>query len=103
MRPRLVVALICLAAVVGCGGGEGNERAPSELVGVIVAVEPSTGPVRTFTLEAAGESYRIFVAADVDYGFDLHHLRDHRATGDPVRCTLEERGDRLYALTILDA
>jgi hypothetical protein len=39
----------------------------------------------------------------VDYGFDLGHLHEHRASGDPVRCLLEEREGKLYALRIDDA
>jgi hypothetical protein len=70
---------------------------------VIVEIEPSTGPVRAFTLEADDGSYKVFIADDVDYGFDLQHLHEHRTTGQPVRCILEARGERLYALQILDA
>jgi hypothetical protein len=43
------------------------------------------------------------IAPDVDYGFALGHLHEHESTGDPVRCVLEEREGRLYALEILDA
>jgi|RhiMetdeSRZDD1v2_1073273.scaffolds.fasta_scaffold612579_1 hypothetical protein len=42
------------------------------------------------------------IADDVAFGFDLEHLREHLATGDPVSCTVELRGDTLYAVTILD-
>lgn len=103
MREALAVILIAATAVTpGCGGGKEAER-PSELVGVIVAVEETGGRIRAFTLRAGGEEYEIFIADDVDYGFDLHHLGEHRASGEPVRCKLEERGERLYALEILDA
>jgi hypothetical protein len=102
MRLAFFCALLASAAVSACGGGTEREGTPSELVGVIVGIE-GDAEVHAFTLEADDGRYRIFIADDVDYGFDLRHLHEHRATGDPVRCTLEKRGDRLYALAILDA
>jgi hypothetical protein len=59
--------------------------------------------VRSFTLESGGKEYRIRVAPDVDYGFQLSHLRTHQASLYPVRCTFERRAGRLYALEIVDA
>ena len=53
-------------------------------------------------MKQGDEHVEIAIADDVAYGFDLEHLREHLATGDPVRCTVELRGDRLYALSILD-
>jgi hypothetical protein len=104
VREALALILIAVAGVTpGWGGGNEAEQAPSELVGVIVAVEESDGRIRAFTLRAGDEEYDVFIADDVDYGFDLHHLREHRTSGEPVRCRLEERGERLYALEILDA
>ena len=62
------------------------------------------GDVSAFTLETGeGDTYEIFIAEDVDYGFDLSHLDEHRTSRDPVRCALEERNGRLYATKILDA
>lgn len=102
MRPALVVILL-VSAMSACGGETAPERAPSELTGVIMQVDQTGNEITAFTLEAGGDRYTIFIAEDVDYGFDLHHLEEHRMTGDPVRCKLEERGERLYALEILDA
>ena len=99
---RTLLLLLALFPLAACGGSD--EDVPDELVGVIVAVESKAGgDIESFTLEAAGESYTIHIAPDVDYGFDLSHLHEHDSTGDPVRCVLEEREDRLYALEIVDA
>jgi hypothetical protein len=103
MTRALLLALTCLVASTACGNDPDSAAAPSELTGAIVATEPENGPVRASTLEADGERHEIFIADDVDYGFDLQHLHEHLATGDPVRCTLEQRGGRLYALAIADA
>lgn len=104
MRP-LVLALVAAGALALAGGCAGGEQAPpAEVVGVVAEVEGGGGRVTAFTLDAeGGETYEIFIAEDVDYGFDLDHLREHEATGEPVRCRLEQRGERLYALSILDA
>jgi hypothetical protein len=101
---RLVVLLVLFAPLAAaCGGGEEADF-PTELVGTIVAVESSDdGTIASFTLEAADEVHTIHIAEDVDYGFDLAHLHEHRTTGEPVRCVLEVRGERLYALEIADA
>jgi hypothetical protein len=100
MRSGLVLALAC-AALAACGGEE--SRPPTELVGAIVEIQSDNGSIASFTLDAGGETHTIYIAKDVDYGFDLLHLHEHRTTGEPVRCTLEERGERLYALEIADA
>ena len=98
---RLIPLVLVLLATAACGGAGG---APDEVTGVIVAVQDDTaGDVESFTLEADGESYTIHIAPDVDYGFGLAHLHEHESTGEPVRCVLEEREDRLYALEIVDA
>jgi len=96
-------ALLLLAVVItaaGCGGG--NDPAPAELTGLIVAVEGEGSNVNAFTLEAGLEEYEIRIADDVDYGFDLVHLREHEQQALPIRCDLEERAGDLYALTIED-
>jgi hypothetical protein len=99
---RLGLVLLALALIgTSCGGGE---EPPEELTGAIVAVQAQPeGGIDFFTLEADGETYTIYIADDVNYGFDLAHLHEHQATREPVRCTLEERGERLYALEIVDA
>ena len=106
MAVVLIVVATCSAGGLtggGCGGDDTADRPPSELVGVIVDLDEPGGRVSSFTLRNGGRTYEVFVAADVDYGFDLRHLREHREGGDPVRCRLEDRGGRLYALAIADA
>ena len=99
----LVLAALALAAgAAGCG--ESDEPVPPAAVGVITAIEGDGSDVRSFTLETEDDgTLDVFIAADVDYGFDLAHLHEHQTTGDPVRCTLEEREGRAYALEIVDA
>jgi hypothetical protein len=100
---RLTVLLVLLAPLgTACRGGEGADF-PTELVGTIVALQSSDGTIASFTLEAADEVHTIHIAEDVDFGFDLAHLHEHRTTGEPVRCVLEARDERLYALEIADA
>jgi hypothetical protein len=84
----------------GCGGGDGESN---ELTGLIVDVQGRGDDVRSFTLESGGQEYRIRIAPAVDYGFELSHLRTHQASLYPVRCTLERRDGRLYAVEIVDA
>ncbi len=94
----LVTAVLVTSAA--CGSGE---PPPSELTGAIVAIDGEGSDIRSFRLASEGEEYEIFVAPDVDYGFDLGHLNEHLTTGDPVTVPLEVRGDKLYALSIDDA
>jgi hypothetical protein len=103
VRFLLLVLLASLLAA-GCGGSEADEPPPAQLTGVIVEVRNGPGGgIESFALEANDETHTIYIAPDVDYGFTLTHLHEHRATGEPVRCELEERGERLYALEIVDA
>lgn len=94
MRYALAV-LVLLAACTQA------EPPPSEVIGVITAIEGDIGAITV--VEDGGGEYRIGIAGDVEYGFDLQHLREHEATGDPVRVRLEERGDDLVGLSIDDA
>jgi hypothetical protein len=100
LRATLLL-LVGLTLFSGCGGGRGD--APDELTGLIVALDGKAGEITSFTLEAGLEEYEIRIAPDVDYGFDLAHLREHQRDALPVRCELEEREGDLYALTIEDA
>jgi hypothetical protein len=100
-RQYAIVALLTVAAVLAaCGGGDEEQ---DELIGLIVDVQGRGNNVRSFTLESGGQEYRIRIAPDVDYGFQLGHLRTHQASLYPVRCTLERRRGMLYALEIADA
>ena len=104
MVARALVLAACALALAACAGGESERAVPARVVGVVVSVEEEAGQVTSFTVEAEdGESYELFIAEDVDYGFDLRHLHEHERTGDPVRCRVKERDGRAYALEILDA
>jgi len=96
-----LVLLVAVFLVAGCAGGE-PEASPSELTGLIVGVEGEGSDIRAFTLEVGLDEFEIRIAGDVDYGFDLVHLREHEQKALPVRCDLEERAGVLYALTIED-
>lgn len=116
MRKSIVVlSLACLALGAACGGDEVEEPAahgehvaaadaPDEVTGVLLDVESEgVGEITSFVLKDGDETYEIFIAEDVDYGFDLGHLTEHLTAGDPVRVPLEVRDDKLYAVSIDDA
>jgi hypothetical protein len=100
---RALAALGLVSLSLGCGSDAPREPAPSELTGLIVAIEGEGSDISSFTLDNFGEEYEIFIAPEVDYGFDLVHLREHERDRLPVRCRLDERDGRLYALEIADA
>ncbi|MFN2588597.1 MAG: hypothetical protein ABR613_10845 [Actinomycetota bacterium] len=107
---NVVIALLCCAAFAGaaCGGDDGppptRQEVPDEVTGVLLDVDSGgVGDVTSFTLKDGDETYEIFIADDVDYGFPLGHLQEHLSTGDPVRVPLEERDGKLYARSIDDA
>jgi hypothetical protein len=100
-RSHVVIVLASIAAALaGCGGG-GDDS--TELTGLIVEVRGRGNDVRSFALRSGDRTYDIRIAPDVDYGFQLAHLRTHESSLFPVRCTLERRRGRLYALEIADA
>jgi hypothetical protein len=106
---KTLAALLCCIFLLGaaCGGDDGEaapREVPDEVTGVLLDVESQgVDDVESFTLKDGDETYEIFIADDVDYGFPLGHLSEHLSTGDPVRVPLEERDGRLYALSIDDA
>jgi hypothetical protein len=96
------VALVSVVALLAaCGGGGDNDS--EELTGLIVDVQGRGNDVRSFTLRTGDRSYEIHLAADVDYGFTPAHLRVHASALFPVRCKVERRRGRLFALEIVDA
>ncbi len=101
---RFAYACLLLATVLaGCGGGNGAD-APEVVEGRIVEIAYDGGLTRSFTLETPdGESYKLSIDDNVNYGFGLGHLEEHRTGGQPVRCRVLARDDRLVALTIEDA
>jgi hypothetical protein len=102
-RVRSALALV-LALSVGCGAAEPAE-APGRVEGLIVEIErDDAGEIRAFTVETRDEQrYEVAVDPGRDYGFDLEHLEVHREQALPVLVRLEERGDVLLAVEILDA
>jgi hypothetical protein len=97
----VVIALALLAPA--CGDGD-DVAAPDAVTGVVVEIEAQgLDDVRSFTVKDGDELYDISIDPDIDYGFNLGHLNEHRATAEPVRVELEERGDQLVALSIEDA
>lgn len=103
MRTSLILVVVLALVAPGCGGGNGAD-APTEVTGVVVEIEAQgLGDVRAFTVKDGDDLYEISVDPDIDYGFNLGHLNEHRATAEPVRVELEERGDELVALSIEDA
>lgn len=94
---------ILAAALAGCGG-DGSSGPPEQVEGEIISLQYEAGALRSFTVrDLTGEIYELYIVRDVNYGFDLNHLREHRSTRDPVRCSVEERSGSLVALTIEDA
>jgi hypothetical protein len=104
-----VAAVSCvLVALVACGGDEPEtsspEIPPSEVTGVVIEVSSAgLGRVENFVVKDGDDTYEILIDPEADYGFNLDHLHEHRATGDPVRVELKERNGDLYAQSILDA
>lgn len=70
---------------------------------VVEIDSPALGDVRAFTVKDGDDFYEISIDPEVDYGFNLGHLNEHRTTAEPVRVELEQRGDELVALSIEDA
>ena len=100
LRRSFAVVVLAIALVLAACGGNGSED--DELVGLIVDVRGRGNNVSSFTLRSADETYEIRIAPDVDYGFQLGHLRAHESSLYPVRCTFERREGELYALKIAD-
>jgi hypothetical protein len=102
-RPRPPYVFVALAVVVavlaGCGGGEDDSN---EVTGLIIDVRGRGNDVRSFTLRSGDQTYDFSIAPEVDYGFQLGHLRTHQSSLFPVRCKFERRQGRLYALEIAD-
>jgi hypothetical protein len=84
--------------VVACGAS--SEPAPERVTGLISEIERGDdNRITSFTVR----EYEIRIDPRRDYGFDLEHLVEHRVRRHPVRVTLDEREDGLYAVEILDA
>lgn len=77
MRKFAAVAFaFVLAASAGCGGGgENGDDEANELTGLIVDVQGRGNDVRSFTLQTSDGEYRLRIAPEVDYGFQLRPAR----------------------------
>jgi hypothetical protein len=112
MRKPIVVLLLCCVALLGaaCGGDDEPEvpsevaNAPDQVTGVLLDVDSeSLEEITGFTLKDGDATYEILIDENVDYGFNLGHLREHLRTGDPVTVPLVVRDGKLYAAAIDDA
>jgi hypothetical protein len=92
---------LILGVVTGCGGNEAGTRT---LSGVVTDVNASNiTDVESFTIRSEGETFEIFVDPDAAYDFPPSHLSEHLLSGEPVAAEVEDRGGRLFALTLRDA
>lgn len=97
------MALVVTAAG-ACAREPGDGSAPSQITGVVVAVESERlGDVRSFEVRSGGRNYDIFIDPNARYGFPPAHLSEHLTSGEPVRVGLRKRDGRLYATSIEDA
>jgi hypothetical protein len=102
VRFAVVALLLVGAACAGDDAVSSADEVPSEVTGLITSIVPSQGDIESFTLEEDGTSYEIKIADDVDYGFDLEHLREHLEAEDPVVVTVEDREGAAVATAIED-
>ncbi len=76
---------------------------PDPVTGIVTLVRLTGEEVTSLEVESEGRTYEILIDPAVDYGFNLRHLEEHRSDGDPVQVDIDVRGDRIYAVSILDA
>lgn len=108
MKKIIVGLSIVLLTTAACGSDEPEtapaESAPDQVTGVVIEIESEAiDDIQSFRLKDGDVVYDIYIADDVDYGFPLGHLQEHVQSADPVVVDLEQRDDKLYALTIEDA
>jgi hypothetical protein len=70
--------------------------------GLITDIEVRHGRTVAITVDSGDESTRLLTPADVDYGFDLAHLREHLDEKLPVSVEVQERDGEKVALVIED-
>ncbi len=93
-----VVPLLFGAA---CGS---SSRLPDQVTGLITDITRGTdGGIQQFAVRQGAESFEIRIDPRRNYGFDLEHLEQHRASDWPVTVRLEQRDGALYAVEIVDA
>jgi hypothetical protein len=106
MKVLAIVTAALLLVGAACAGDDAvsrGEDVPSVVNGLITSIAPAQGDIESFTIEQDGTSYEIKIADDVDYGFDLEHLREHLEDELPVIVTVEDREGAAVATTIEDA
>lgn len=103
VRTALLVVLVAGATACGAEAEESAGPIPPRAVGLVVELDADGADVRGFILEADGRRYDVRIDPEIDYGFDLVHLREHQRLEQPVEVALERRGDDVYATEILDA
>jgi hypothetical protein len=98
--------LLCLLVACGGSSSSGDEApAPDRVVGLITDIEPADEfelPTNFTVEEEDGDAYTIDVDPELDYGFDLLHVREHFASDDPVDVAVESRDGALVATSIED-
>ena len=103
---RALLALVMVVVATAACNGSGSDVACGDrgtLTGVILDVESrSLTDVQAFTIRSQDEECEVFIDPDIDYGFPLPHLNDHKVAADPVIVDVEVRDDKLTALTIRD-
>ena len=106
MKRILVGAIAAAVLLVACGGDEpttSTGETPERVTGTITEVEPAEGTPEHFIVqEEDGDEFTIEIDPDMDYGFDLTHLHEHQASGDPVDVDIRTEGDALIATSIVD-
>ena len=119
MKRRTGFAILFLVTLLtaACGDSSGDSTgaggttsvatspAPTEVQGLIVDIESGESPddITSFVLESdTDETYEIQIDPDVDYGFNLSHLRVHQTEALPVLVTLRSEGDQLLAVSVVD-
>jgi len=105
LRLPVVIGLLFLLVVTGAACGGDGGATPEAVTGVITEVSWSEDrtEVRSFILDGDDDDYEIWIDDEVEYGFDLAHLEEHRTTGEPVRVELRNDDGELYAERIDDA
>jgi hypothetical protein len=102
-KALVLVSSVALVLIAACGGN--SEATPDVVTGVITEVtwNDDRTAVQSFKVDAQGDDYEIRIDDEVDYGFDLAHLEEHRDKHEPVRVKLRERDGTLFAERIDDA
>ncbi len=88
----------------GAACGSPVDRAPDQVTGLITQISRGAGgDIRQFAMRQGAEAFEIRIDPRRNYGFDLEHLEQHRASDWPVTVRLDQRDGALYAVEILDA